>query len=531
MMGTTMPRASLDRAENSSAEALDTNSVGKEFGLQHPAAAPGGRPAGKPPWKDLGALSDRELLLGVERLCATERETTLKILLFLVEIDRRRLYLPLGYGSLFEFCRGRLGYSESAAVRRIAVTRCIRDFPRVYDLLSCGRVNFSAIEHISRVITAANAAELLSQAEGLSQREVDSLIARLRPQGAIRERVRPVWVRTELLVECGREDGPNREEGPIKEDGPGREGRPDTECGPENEFGREIGPGRTIEPGLKTAAGADSIFTGGSGVAEIPVFPADLRKVTSASGGKNLVTSGQAAERHVVLEQRYKLEFGVEPEFLEKLEQVRALLSGKYHGKLELGRLIEIMMDEYLERHSPQGRIRRRAERGKRDAARREAELENAAQKKKTAREKETSARRTETSAGTGKADNKNQPRSKSSAGKDKNDAASSRNASSEDGSPRDSFPKADSRHANPRHIPSAVRDKIWSRDKGRCTFVSAGGRRCNSRHDLEIDHIVPVARGGKSTPDNLRLLCSRHNRLEAKRAFGEEHMARFRGS
>ena len=75
------------------------------------------------------------------------------------------------------------------------------------------------------------------------------------------------------------------------------------------------------------------------------------------------------------------------------------------------------------------------------------------------------------------------------------------------------------------------MRDAVWARDRGRCTFVSPGGKRCGSRWDLEIDHIVPVARGGESRPENLRLLCSRHNRLEAERVFGEEHMARFKGS
>jgi len=75
------------------------------------------------------------------------------------------------------------------------------------------------------------------------------------------------------------------------------------------------------------------------------------------------------------------------------------------------------------------------------------------------------------------------------------------------------------------------VRDEVWKRDKGRCAFVAPGGRRCNSRWDLEIDHIVPVARGGGNEPGNLRLLCARHNRLEAEREFGEKHMARFRGT
>lgn len=32
---------------------------------------------------------------------------------------------------------------------------------------------------------------------------------------------------------------------------------------------------------------------------------------------------------------------------------------------------------------------------------------------------------------------------------------------------------------------------------------------------DLEIDHIKPIAKGGKSTPDNLQTLCRRCNRMK----------------
>jgi hypothetical protein len=39
----------------------------------------------------------------------------------------------------------------------------------------------------------------------------------------------------------------------------------------------------------------------------------------------------------------------------------------------------------------------------------------------------------------------------------------------------------------------------------------------------------VPFALGGDNSPGNLRLLCGRHNRLEAERLYGESHMRRFR--
>jgi hypothetical protein len=75
------------------------------------------------------------------------------------------------------------------------------------------------------------------------------------------------------------------------------------------------------------------------------------------------------------------------------------------------------------------------------------------------------------------------------------------------------------------RHIPAFVQRAVWARDGGQCTFKSAVGHRCEERSDLEFDHIVPVARGGRSTVDNIRLLCAAHNLLEAERAYGVNFM------
>jgi hypothetical protein len=77
--------------------------------------------------------------------------------------------------------------------------------------------------------------------------------------------------------------------------------------------------------------------------------------------------------------------------------------------------------------------------------------------------------------------------------------------------------------------VPAAVKRSVWERDGGRCTYVSAEGRRCDSRWQLEYDHVEAAALGGPSTVGGLRLRCKAHNLLHAEETFGREHMARFR--
>jgi tetratricopeptide (TPR) repeat protein len=54
--------------------------------------------------------------------------------------------------------------------------------------------------------------------------------------------------------------------------------------------------------------------------------------------------------------------------------------------------------------------------------------------------------------------------------------------------------------------IPSSVKKAVWKRDGGKCV-------NCGSEIDLEYDHIIPVARGGSSTIQNIQILCKKCNR------------------
>ncbi len=94
--------------------------------------------------------------------------------------------------------------------------------------------------------------------------------------------------------------------------------------------------------------------------------------------------------------------------------------------------------------------------------------------------------------------------------------------------SPRGRAPHA-RQAANGSAIPMDVRREVWARDGGRCTFVAADGTRCDSRWQLELDHVEPRALGGPATTANLRLRCKTHNLLHAEAVFGADHMARYR--
>lgn len=70
----------------------------------------------------------------------------------------------------------------------------------------------------------------------------------------------------------------------------------------------------------------------------------------------------------------------------------------------------------------------------------------------------------------------------------------------------------------------------ILQKHRGECSFRDPRtGVKCQSRHQIQIDHIKPRALGGNDVPENLRPLCRQHNLYEAERIFGKHKVPRKR--
>ena len=195
--------------------------------------------------------------------------------------------------------------------------------------------------------------------------------------------------------------------------------------------------------------------------------------------GSTTMRNGSQNEHNVRTEQKLLIQFLANKEFMKKYEEARALLSQRL-SDTSFENVFEALIEGFLERHSP---ARRKARRD------------------------------------TKKTTNRPTPRKPRKAAAP-NEAKPER-------------PTVASRHANSkprsRHIPAAVRDEVFARDKERCTYIGKTGKRCGSTQALQIDHIKPFTRGGQNTASNLRLLCAKHNRLAAQEVFGEDFMKRFR--
>ena len=142
------------------------------------------------PLEAAATLSDTELLTAVKRLAAHERHATARLIAHLAEIDARRLYLGEGCSSLFTYCTQVLHLSEHAAYARIEAARAARKFPTILEAIASGALNLTAVTLIAPHLTADNIARVIAAATHKTKRDVEELVAALRPQPPVPPSVR-----------------------------------------------------------------------------------------------------------------------------------------------------------------------------------------------------------------------------------------------------------------------------------------------------------------------------------------------------
>ena len=466
----------------------------------------------------VSALSDRRLVQQLKELTAVEHQLEVVVIDHLRELERRRLYLSQGFSSLFDYATRELGYSEAAAWRRIKAMRL------------CGEVE-GARERMQDGSLTLNAAALLQNAF-------------------------------------------DRQERKRKQSGGGRRARAGVRS-PAAPNGSALGTGAPPrEPSVGAQAGEQA---GEPPAAPVLDSSARQTLVEEAAGKstrqvENLL-AGVDPELTVPADRmrplgagRWELKAGIDDECRRGLEQLKGLLS-HVDPHMTLGQIVARAVREAVERHDPA-----RPPRGRRTGSRGAAGGTNETSAPKDAAGSDpttvqpnaapaggatspakspadlhprdvAAAERPEPAVRTGASAPKDapgpdsataEPAQRKAAPADCVTSPAKAQADSEHVrapaairptvAVRPSAPKAEcgrqrqaprpQSQAGNRAIPVAVQRQVWERDRSCCSYVDRdSGRRCRSRHLLQIDHILPFALGGSAEPDNLRLLCAAHHR------------------
>ena len=155
-------------------------------------------------YTSLKKYTNEELLAELQILVSQERTLSVRILLFLKEIELRKLYLERGHSSLFVFCVKELKYSEAMAYHRTGALKVIEEIPEAKQAIETGELSIATL---SLVQSACNAKKrktkvgvgleekkkLLDEVVGKSKKQTEKILAKHFPE--IREALKPERVR------------------------------------------------------------------------------------------------------------------------------------------------------------------------------------------------------------------------------------------------------------------------------------------------------------------------------------------------
>ena len=400
----------------------------------------------------ISGLSDNALLAQTRKLAHLEQQLQVTVIDHLREIHTRRLYLSRGFSSLFDYVVRELGYTDSAAARRINTMHLCAEFEEVREGLQDGSFTLS---------TAAQLQSAFDRQKRNRQR---------------------------------------RGRGPVVGSGP---------AVPRQES--LLAPSATVQP-LEPAPVLDgsarqALVTQAAGKS--------TRQVQELLAGVDPELTVPADKVRPLGTGRYEMKVVIDAECHRGLERLRGLLS-HVDPHMTLGQLVGRLAREGLDRHDPGRPPRRQRAGSRpvsgdqTSAAKKKAAFGGAA----TPAERTPSQPAAKGFAPANSPASRDGGLT-SAAKSQRNPGGGAGSAPRRPAQPARSVTSPPKRGAsNSRAIPMAIKRRVWQRDDGRCSYVDPRtGRRCASRYLLQIDHEIPYALGGSAEPGNLRLLCFAHHR------------------
>jgi hypothetical protein len=275
--------------------------------------------------RPLAAISDDDLLHRLAEILRQSRRVEKDLVAHIAEADERRLYAREAFPSMFAYCTGALHLSEAEAYLRIAVARASREHPMILAMLGDGRLHLSGIVVLAPHLTAENREALLRRATHRSKRQIEELIAELRPREDVPALMRRLPERRGPCVAA-----------PAT---PSGMGNIVTSCAePSSDGATERAPCLVPVATLPEPA-------------RIPTTPD--RAPVSISPEVSLSQEAAHPLPPPVVEPlapgRYKVQFTASAELHEKLERLRALMRSQIPDG-DLGAVIEAAVSETLER-------------------------------------------------------------------------------------------------------------------------------------------------------------------------------------
>jgi hypothetical protein len=272
----------------------------------------------------LRALSDDDLLRGLDDLLSQSRRVEWQLVAHVGEVDERKLYAREGSDSMFAYCTDVLHLSEHEAYLRIAAGRAAREHPMLLAMLADGRVHLSGVGKLAAHLTLANRDEVLARATHKTKRQIEALVAELAPRLDVPPSIRRLPERRATTMDVER----TREDGDL------------------------VSSSRLSTPAVAGQLGLDRVGGVPPSPSSPPAVPA-IRVEPRLDRIGGMLPSPAPSRPAAVVEPlspgRYRVQFTATEELREKIERLKAILDCSVPDG-DLARIFEMAITEMLAR-------------------------------------------------------------------------------------------------------------------------------------------------------------------------------------
>ena len=522
-------------------------------------------------------LSDQALLSQTRLLAQKERSLHIQVLRHLREIESRRLYFSEGYASLFDYAVKGLGYSKGAAFRRINAMRLCREEPAVEAKLKSGRLSLCAASQLQNFFEKKKREDLKKSSGSALAAQQEALESESAPALQEKSGASLPGQRANSVPAPGGAGGPGQKQLMAeREQAPGQQRE---QAIPQERVSSESEQLRQSASELSDGSQSGQINREQIQQREQALERQQKLKLIEKAEGRSsreteMLLLEQSPDSKRILrkdqvrflgEGRFEVKTVIDAANHRKLEKLKFLLSHQ-NPSMGYGDLLGILLDLGLQKYDPYLRAQKPSQNRKETKA---AAGESPRKNKATAPGQgadrgsapgqgagcgsapgqragrgSTPGQRADRGSAPGQgADRGSAPGQRADRGSAPGQRAD-RGSAPGQGADRGSAPgqRADrgsapgqgaGRGSTPgrragRYIPAEVKRLVWARDQGRCSYVNPKtGQRCGSRYMIQMDHIKPYALGGRSTKENMRLLCAGHNRFRARETFSPSARSR----
>ena len=467
-----------------------------------------------PPALALKKLNNDFLLSQTKTLVQKERKLNIYILQHLQEIESRKLYLNRGFSSLFDYAVRELSYSRGSAFRRIKAMKLCQDIPETKNQLESGNLNLSSA----------------SQLQNFFEKQARKSLKK--------DLKKDIFSQTTSIKFSEKQQSKNLQsdeslfQSNIKENLPDKERADKTEA-----LNNLRGDSFCAEPHCSAEPKEPHVNKGLSLTKKKELLEKaqgqstrDIEKILVETDSS--CVSYHKEKTRFIGNQKIELKVVLDEDCFKNLENLKNLLSHK-NPRMSYRELISLLAELGLKKYDPSKTINQKTKRKKENqkavCSVNVLKTEQTQFNKKSERKSKEECNHINLNLFNKEDQNSSCLPIKANKGERKNTTQNDSPSNKDLNKSKIKNKKILNEHTiqkkpkkNNRSIPQKIRQYIWKRDQGECNYIcSQTKNKCHSKHLLQIDHIQPFALGGSHHPNNLRLLCARHNQLRSQRTFG----------